>query len=139
TRDSPSTEKQWRGGRPRRTAVPGRCSLCLRVLSSRRAAALRRMPGLLRACSMAAHGRDLVGQAVARSHDPVRARTRGLRSEDDTVGRVPGTTSGMVVAAPPHVDATTTISLALTHRTCLSARGPARESAAQARATGTRG
>ena len=68
--------------------------------------------------------RDLVREAVARSHDPVRAVARRVRPAHHTVRCVARTAAGVVEPVAVHVDRAAAVAVAIAHAAGLPARGP---------------
>ena len=78
--------------------------------------------GLVRDRQLAADAGDLVREAVARSHDPVRAVARRLRAAHHACRRVAGAAAGVVEPVAVHVDGPAPVAVAIAHAAGVPAR-----------------
>src|SRR6185437_13495003 len=82
---------------------------------------------------MAARPAGLDGQAVARSHHPVRPVAGGVRPDNTARGRVASRAGGLVGPAATYVDPAPPLTVEVLHTSRLPTRGFARRAPAQAR------
>ena len=112
-----------RGGRPRRAPVPARGALGVsRAMPSSALPVARAGARVVRDRGLAADAAHLVGEAVARSHDPLRAVARRVRAATTRPATSGSAARRLVAAAAVHLDAAAAVAVAVVHAAGVPAR-----------------